>query len=67
MELRKAQKQGKNESMQEDYRTAAKLALFHVCLVSVLFSAQSLTEMKFYKDLFLIFRSFSGVFKPPSK
>ena len=46
--------------MQEDYLTSVKiysrgrvvvfLLFFHFCLVFVLFSGPSLTEMKFYKN-----------------
>ena len=37
------------------------LAFFHLCLASALFSAPSLTEMKFQRNIFLNFRCFSGV------
>ena len=55
MGLKKGQKQDRNEIMQEDYSTSAKntqpmsgslLAFFHLYLVSILFSAPSLTETK---------------------
>ena len=55
------QKHGKNERMQEDrpihllnvhflQMSGSFLAFFHVCLVSVLFSGPSLTEMKFHRN-----------------
>ena len=61
MELKKVLKQGRDERTQEDYPTSAViflqmygslLAFFHLCLVSVLFSAPSLLEIKFYKNFF---------------
>ena len=61
MELKKVQKQGRNERTQEGYPTSgvfflqmygSLLAFFHLCLVSVLFSAPSLLEIKFYGNFF---------------
>ena len=52
---KKVQKQGRDESTQKDYHTSAVyffkmygslLVSFHLCLVSILFSTPSLTEMK---------------------
>ena len=60
MDLKQGQKQGRGERTQ-DYPTFAVhflhmfgtvLAFFHLCLVSVLFSGPSLTEMKFYRNIF---------------
>ena len=76
--LKKVQKQGRGERMQEDYPTSARnmqqmlgslLAFFNLCLVSVPFSGTSLTEMKFDRNLFPSFCFFwgGGGFKPPSK
>ena len=51
MELKKEQKPARDERTQEDYLTSAAymlgslLVFFNLCLVSVLFSAPSLTEM----------------------
>ena len=102
MELKKVQKQGRDEKTQEDYtlhllcifadvygsllayRNKAEmkerkkttlhllcifadvfgslLAFFHLCLVSVLFSAPSLLEIKFQRNFFPSFCSFFGGF-----
>ena len=60
MVLKKGQKQGRNETTPEDYPTFAVyflqrssnlLAFFHFCLVSVLSSGPSLTEMKCYRNI----------------
>ena len=40
---------------------------FHLCLVSVLFSGSSLTEMKLQKNFSQFFVLFQGFSKPPSK
>ena len=67
MELKKVQKQGRDERTQEDYPTPAKIrsrcrgvffVLFHLCLVSVPFSAPSLLKIKFYRNFFPSFCSF---------
>ena len=63
VDLRKWGKQGRNEKKQQDYPTYSMYILqelgsltvfFHLCLVSVLFSGPSLTEMKFYKNFSLL-------------
>ena len=54
MELKHGQKQSRDERTQEDYRTSAAkclhmtgslLAFFHLCLVSVLFTAPSILKL----------------------
>ena len=61
MGLKKGQEQGRDERTQENYPTSAVyllqmsgslLAFFHLCLVSVLVSDSSLTEMKFHRNFF---------------
>ena len=62
----KVQKQGRDERTQEYYLNICKntqqmyslLAVFHLCLVSVLFSAPSLLEIKVYKNFFPLFLFF---------
>ena len=43
-------------------RLDSLLVFFYLCLVSVLFSGPSITEMKFSETFFPSFCSFSGVF-----
>ena len=59
MELEKVQKQGRDERMQEAYPTSAKIhSIYRVvfcvlCLVSEIFVAPSLLEVKFYRNFLL--------------
>ena len=61
MELKKVQKQGRDERTQEEYRTSAKISTrcrvvflrsFISALFLYLFSAPSLLEIKFYRNFF---------------
>ena len=61
--MKKGQKQGRNERTQEGYPTSSKisqqisgslLVFFHLCLVSVLFSGPSLTELSFTETFSLL-------------
>ena len=60
--LKKGQKQGRDERMQEDYCTSAVyfllmsnslVAFFHLCHISVFSTGPSLTEMKFNQNFSL--------------
>ena len=56
------------KNTQQMYMQGSLLAFFHLCLVSVLFSGPSLTEMQFYRSLLsLVSVLFGGVSKPCSK
>ena len=78
MELKKGQKQGRDERTQEDYGTSAKIysrcpVVFLRSFISALFLSffqlhRSLSEIKFYRNFFpLVSVLFRGFSKPPSK
>ena len=70
IDLRKLQKQSRNERVQEECPTFSMffffpdngkkdigyslIAFFHICLVSVLFSSTFLSDMKFYRTFLLV-------------